>query len=129
MPEVESVHAVRRRGRGGSALACLALAGLVACASPAPAEQHPVQGMVLRVIDASASPATLAPCLASRTAALARGTRFAAIRYRHWSSHFVSTVYAEVPAGMTVQPGQHLEIAPAQCSENRLAVILEVAPQ
>ena len=104
--------------------ATLALLGLSACAWVGPHEHHDEAGTVERFIDQQAQPDPLPPCLASRIAQIRDGTRFAAIRYRHWASHFKSTVYAEVPADMNLQLHQEVRIEPGQCSHDELAVIL-----
>ncbi len=100
------------------------LAALGACATTGPADYGPVVGTVERIIDADHRPAQPAPCLAGAGDRLAQGRQFAAIRYRKWASHFVTTVYAEVPVGMAVRLHQKVEIEPAQCGKNQLAVIV-----
>jgi hypothetical protein len=105
--------------------ATLALLGLSACTCIEPHEHHDAAGTVERFIDQQAQPDQLPPCLASRIAQIQGGTRFAAIRYRHWASHFKSTVYAEVPASMNLQLHQEVRIEPGQCSHDELAVIMQ----
>jgi hypothetical protein len=105
-------------------LACFALASLASCSSGEPENPDPVAGTVLRVIGTGEKPGTLEPCLASRLAQLQAGEKFAAIRYRHWASHFVSTTFAEIPDGMEIRKGMRLEIVPGQCGKNELALIV-----
>ncbi|WP_343583332.1 hypothetical protein [Herbaspirillum sp.] len=105
-------------------LACLALAGLASCSSASPENSHPVYGTVWRIIGAGEDQAALEPCLASRFAQLQAGSKFAAIRYRHWASHFVTTVFAEIPEGMELRKGTRLEIVPGECGKNELASIV-----
>ncbi|MBV8622532.1 MAG: hypothetical protein JO174_03500 [Herbaspirillum sp.] len=105
--------------------ATLALLSLSACAWNDPHEHHDAAGTVERFIDPQAQPGQLPPCLASRIAQIQGGTRFAAIRYRHWASHFKTMVYAEVPAGMSLQLHQEVRIEPGQCSHDELAVIVQ----
>ncbi|KAF1042860.1 MAG: hypothetical protein GAK35_02481 [Herbaspirillum frisingense] len=106
-------------------LVLVAIAALAGCATDAPVAHYPVHGTVVRIIDAGSRPAQLAPCLASRVGQMEEGRRFAVIRYRHWASHFTSTVYAEIPDGVTLHAQQDLEIEPARCSRDQLAVIVD----
>lgn len=115
-----------RHSRKALAAMLLSLLMLAGCATTAP--HTTVTGSVERIIDLHDRPETLPSCLASRRDRIEAGVRYAAIRYRHWASHFRRTVYAELPPGQSLALHQQVQIEPGQCSHNELAVIVADHP-
>lgn len=106
------------------------LLALPACSWNPPADSH-VQatvGVVQSVIDPHTQADQLPPCLASRLAQLRGGTRFVAIRYRHWASHFNATTYAALDEDAPLPLHQAVQIVPGRCAHDELAIILGPAP-
>lgn len=106
------------------------LLALPACSWSPPAQSHvkATVGVVQSVIDAHTQASQLPPCLASRLAQLRGGTRFVAIHYRHWASHFNATTYAALDEDAVLPLHQSVQIVPGRCARNELAIILGPAP-
>jgi hypothetical protein len=81
---------------------------------------------ITEIIPPDTPDADLPPCLASLPHEMRQQNRYVKVRY--WRVRVPVIEVAAVPSGAAVQPGQNVELYPADCAAGKLSRIARVFP-